>query len=153
MIEAEIEKSLINEFKKLNIEGLRFVGSWEVASPGEVKGVEGATYDALATVRVNTRTYEGCSCPWCTISCSLGIAYRSECDATGEKFIDAIERIMTRFNDWQMSFDDAMNVFSIPGKFDFYGFLLTGGEASQLDDEIGCWVASQTFDVKGSITR
>ena len=153
MIEAEIEKSLINEFKKLNIEGLRFVGSWDVASPGEVKGVEGATYDALATVRVSTRTYEGYSYPWCIISCSLGLAYRSECDATGEKFIDAMERFTTRFNDWQMSFDDAMNVFSIPGKFDFYGFLLTGGEAPQIDDEIGCWIAAQTFDIKGSITR
>jgi hypothetical protein len=148
IVEKFIEDAIIRKIRLLNVAD-RVVGAWEVKQDGEVKGESDAS-DAVISVAVSPRSYDGFMSTQADFNCAIGIAVRRDSCPTGAEIAEITEPLFALLHSWNADVDAVYEDFTVDG-FLPGGLQLTGGYGPEYDESRGVWMVSQTFTVRGII--
>ena len=151
LTELKIENVILAKLAALNLPGCRLTGAWHPVDEGEVKGVDAGEAAAIA-VAVGQFGFAGFQDTMCDADVTLAITIRRDLCPTGEALAEYTEPVATLLRRWNTDYEAVFSDFTVPG-FSPGGFRLNPGSGPDYNKDLGIWIISQTFTIRGVIDR
>lgn len=101
MIEANIEKRVVEKFKELletnHINGVQVVGSYDIS---EIKATQEAGMTSYLTVKTDPRSYGSPTLPETTLDIGFTLVVRADVDYNGKTYLDLCDILMKQMEIW-----------------------------------------------------
>ena len=154
MTEQKIEKKVLDKveaaFEAAGIAGIQFVGAWQPATTGKIKGLEESGCAGVLGVKVFPRTYETPTIPDGSFRVDVALTVRAEVDSDGKDYLQMSEVLANVIHSWQKQYSNYATDFEIDGEFCPTGFVIDNSDVG-LDRENCVWQYSQSFTLYGII--
>ena len=149
MIEADLEKIIINNFKNvLKDYDTQIYGTWQ-ATDIENKSEEENGVESVLTVKALPRSYDTPTIPYASMSFQIALVVRSDVDFNGKDYIGITELVSMKMQEWQKSYGAYRDDFTTEN-FEPTGFQLDGGDCG-IDKTNYVWTYVQNFTLYGII--
>lgn len=101
MIEADIEKRVVEKFKELfaanGIDNVQVSGSFDIS---DIKATQEAGKTSYLVVKVDPRSYGSPTLPETTLDIGFNLIVRADVDFNGKTYLDLCDILMTQMETW-----------------------------------------------------
>ena len=150
MIEADIEKRVVEKFKELftenGIDNVQVSGSFDIS---DIKATQESGKTSYLVVKVDPRSYGSPTLPETTLDIGFNLIVRADVDFNGKTYLDLCDILMTQMEIWQKCMNEAHDFFTLP-EFEMTGFVLNKGTTG-IDPTATTFQYNHTFTVYGVV--